>query len=54
MDMLKHVGANNSVIMLPHGPGNMTSISNEFMAALQANTALDNKSKTFSAPQPNH
>lgn len=42
-DTLKSIGSENSVIMVPHGPGQMGSISEEITAALQINKALPSK-----------
>jgi regulator of protease activity HflC (stomatin/prohibitin superfamily) len=39
MDMLKTIGAENSVILIPHNPGSMGTISEEIITALQINKA---------------
>lgn len=41
MDMLKSVGSENTVIMVPHGPGSMANISQEIMSSLQVSGAVD-------------
>lgn len=39
-DTIKSVGAENSVIMVPHGPGHMNNIQEEITAALQLNSKV--------------
>lgn len=45
MDMLKVVGEKNSVIMVPHNPGGMGSISQEIISALQVDKSSLNLTK---------
>ncbi len=45
MDMLKVVGEKNSVIMVPHNPGGMASISQEIISALQVDKSSLNLTK---------